>query len=115
VGINYNHWAVFDFGGYLNNLQFNTNSWQNWKNNWFTNLGINYMPVQYSNFALRGGPRLRMSPEISFWNGIETDGRKKISFNIFHNGRKGTDNSYSNYNIEGGISYQPVNALRLSF
>jgi hypothetical protein len=114
VGINYNHWAAFDFGGYLNSLQFNTNSWQNWKNNWFSNLGINYMPIQYSNFALRGGPRLRMSPEISFWNSLETDNRKKVSFNIYHNGRKGTDTSYSNYTIEGGISYQPVNALRLS-
>jgi hypothetical protein len=72
------------------------------------------MPIQYSNFALRGGPRLRMSPEISFWNSLETDNRKKVSFNIYHNGRKGTDNSYSNYTIEGGISYQPVNALRLS-
>ena len=114
LGMNYNHWAAWDFGGYLNMVQFNTNSWQNWKDNWFSNLGFNYMPIQYSNFALRGGPRLRMAPEVSFWNGIESDGRKKLSFNLFHNGRMGTDRSYSNYNVEFGITYQPVNALRLS-
>ncbi len=114
VGINYNHWTVWDFGGNHNLLQFNTNSWQNWKNNWFSNIGFNYLPVQYSNFALRGGPRLRQSPDVGFFNGIETDSRKKISFSIFHNGRKGLDNSYSQYDIEFGLTYQPFNALRIS-
>ena len=114
VGINYNHWAVWDFGGYMNNLRFNTNSWQNWANNWFTNLGFNYAPLQYTNFALRGGPRLRISPEISFWNGINTDRRKKLRFSFFHNGRKGVDNSFRRYSVEAGFTYQPTNALQLS-
>ena len=114
AGINYNHWAVWDFAGNLNSVRFNTNSWQNWANNWFSNLGFNYEPVQYSNFALRGGPRLRQSGEISFWNGINTDRRKKLRFNAFHNGRKAVDNSYSRYFIEAGFAYQPTNALRVS-
>ncbi|WP_373519126.1 DUF5916 domain-containing protein [Pricia sp.] len=114
VGINYNHWSVWDFAGNHNSLQFNTNSWQNWKNNWFSNLGVTVQPEQYSNFALRGGPRLRLSPEISFFNGVESDGRKKLQLSYFHNGSRATDNSYNNYNAEFGISYQPFNALRLS-
>lgn len=114
VGINYNHWSVWDFEGNHNSLQFNTNSWQNWKNNWFSNWGITVQPKQYSNFALRGGPRLRLSPEISFFNGIETDSRKKVQLSLFHNGSKATDNSYSNYNAEFSVSYQPFNALRIS-
>lgn len=114
VGINYNHWSVWDFGGEHNSLQFNTNSWQNWKNNWFTNFGITYEPIKYSNFALRGGPRLRQSPQLSFSNGIETDGRKKVGFSIFQNGQKGVDGSYGAYNIQFGLSYQPFNALKVS-
>jgi len=114
VGINYNHWSVWDFDGNHNSMQFNTNSWQNWKNNWFTNLGISYMPIQYSNFALRGGPRLRQSQELRFWNGINTDNRKDLRFNMFHNGNKALDNSYSSYNIEFGLTYQPFNSLRIS-
>ena len=114
VGINYNHWSAWDFGGNHNELRFNTNSWQNWANNWFSNLGINYAPIQYSNFALRGGPRLRRSQEVSFWNNIGTDGRKKLRFNVSHNGRKALDNSLSRYRIEAGFRYQPMNALRLS-
>ena len=114
VGINYNHWSVWDFDGNHNQLQFNTNSWQNWKNNWFTNIGFNYRPILYSNFALRGGPRLRQSQEFSFWNGINTDNRKKLRFSVFHNGGKAFDNSSSSYYIEAGFSYQPTNALRIS-
>tara|TARA_R110002051_G_scaffold117009_4_gene190636 strand:+ start:6756 stop:9407 length:2652 start_codon:yes stop_codon:yes gene_type:complete len=114
VGINYNHWSVWDFGGNHNSLRFNTNSWQNWKNNWFTNIGFNYAPIQYSNFALRGGPRLRQSAEIGFFNGIESDGRKKLMYNIYNSGGKGTDNSYSYYNLEFSIKYQPINALSIS-
>ncbi len=114
VGMNYNHWSVWDFDGNHNSLQFNTNSWQNWKNNWFTNLGITYMPIQYSNFALRGGPRLRQSQELRFWNGINTDNRKKLRFNMFHNGSKALDNSYATYFIEAGFSYQPLNSLLIS-
>ncbi|NKI30666.1 DUF5916 domain-containing protein [Croceivirga thetidis] len=114
LGINYNHWTAWDFGGNHNYLQFNTNSWQNWKNNWFTNFGFNYAPIQYSNFALRGGPRLRNSPWMSFWNGINTDNRKKIRFNVFHNGRKAVDNSFRSYYIEAGFTYQPFNELRVS-
>ncbi|HMB62175.1 MAG TPA: DUF5916 domain-containing protein, partial [Eudoraea sp.] len=114
VGINYNHWSVWDFAGNHNQLQFNTNSWQNWKNNWFTNAGFNYRPVLYSNYALRGGPRLRLSPEISFWNSINTDNRKKLRFSAFHNGSRALDKSSSYYSIEAGLSYQPTNALRIS-
>ncbi len=114
VGINYNHWSVWDFGGNHNSLRFNTNSWQNWANNWFTNIGFNYAPKQYSNFALRGGPRLRQSAEIGFFNGYNTDSRKKVRFNVFHNGTKAADDSFSFYSINFGITYQPFNALSIS-
>ena len=114
AGINYNHWTAWDFDGNHNYLQFNTNSWQNWKNNWFSNAGFNYAPKQYSNFALRGGPRLRLSPWMSFWNSIRTDNRKKLRFSVFHNGRKAVDNSFKSYSIEAGFTYQPINAIRIS-
>lgn len=114
VGINYNHYTAWDFGGNHNLLQFNTNSWQNWKGNWFTNLGITVTAKEYSNSALRGGPRLRMSPGINFWNNMETDGRKKLSFNFGHNGFKRFDSSMGNYNVYAGAYYRPTNALSIS-
>jgi len=114
VGINYNHWSAWDFQGNHNELRFNTNTWQNWANNWFSNVGFNFTPVNYSNFALRGGPRLRRTPDISFWNNIGTDGRKKVRLNFFHNGRRALDNSIRRYSLGFGFRYQPINALRIS-
>ncbi|WP_190811090.1 carbohydrate binding family 9 domain-containing protein [Flagellimonas sp. S3867] len=114
VGINYNHWSAWDFNGNHNVLRFNTNSWQNWKNNWFSNLGATYSPIQYSNFALRGGPRLRQSSGINMWNSVSTDRRKKLRFSMFQRGNKAFDNSYRFYYIEAGVTYQPINALRVS-
>ena len=114
LGMNYNHWSAWDFGGNHNLLQFNTNAWANFQNNWFGNFGFNFRTKQYDIFALRGGPRLRLSPSISFWNGINTDSRKKLRFGAFHNGSKAVDNSFRRYSIEFGAVYQPVDALRIS-
>ncbi len=114
VGINYNHWSAWDFGGNHNLFQVNTNTWQSWKNNWFSNIGFNYFPVLYDNFALRGGPRLRRSQQMSFWNSIRTDNRKKLRFNFFHRGTRALDNSLESYYVEAGFVYQPVNAIRVS-
>jgi hypothetical protein len=51
---------------------------------------------------------------VGFWNGINTDDRKKVRFNFFHSGSKAVDNSYNNYNIRFGLTYRPTNALRVS-
>ena len=114
IGINYNHWSAWDFEGNHNLLQWNVNSWMNFKNNWFGNLGFNYSPVRYSHSALRGGPRLKRSTFVNFWNNIGTDNRKKVRLSISQSGGKSTDNSSSFYNIRPSISYQPINSLRIS-
>ncbi len=114
IGINYNHWSAWDFEGNHNLLQFNVNSWANFKNNWFGNIGLNYRPLRHSISALRGGPRLRSSQFVNYWNNIGTDNRKKVRFNLSHNGGKATDNAFNFLNIRLGITYQPLNALQIS-
>lgn len=114
VGINYNHWTAWDFGGRHNLLLFNTNSWQEWQGNWFTNLGLNYAPKEYNNFALRGGPRLRISPWMSYHANVETDGRKKLTLGFFHSGKTALDGSFRNLVLEPWMAYQPTDALKMS-
>src|SRR5690606_4716434 len=114
VGINYNHWTAWDFGGNHNLLLFNTNSWQEWKGNWFTDLGLNYAAREFNNFALRGGPRLRISPWMGYHGNVETDGRKQLSFSFFHSGKMAFDQSFRNFLFEPGMVYQPINALKFS-
>jgi len=114
LGLNYNHWSAWDYEGNHNLLQWNVNSWVNFKNNWFGNLGFNYRPISHSNTALRGGPRLRNSTFVNYWNNIGTDNRKKVRFSISHNGGKAVDNSFNFFNIRPSVSYQPINSLRIS-
>ncbi len=114
LGINYNHWSAWDFGGKHNLLMFNTNGWQEWKGNWFSNAGFNYAPKEYSNYALRGGPRLRLSPWIGYHGSVETDGRKKLSFSLFTSGKLALDRSLDIRTFEIGLVYQPFNALKAS-
>jgi len=114
LGLNYNHWAAWDFEGNHNQLQWNVNSWANFKNNWFGNIGFNYRPIRHSISALRGGPRLRGSQNFNYWNSIGTDNRKKIRFNLFHNGGKAFDDSFNFFNVDFSVSYQPTDALRIS-
>ncbi|MEE9363872.1 MAG: DUF5916 domain-containing protein [Cellulophaga sp.] len=114
LGINYNHWTAWDFGGNHNNLAFNVNSWGNLKSNWFLNLGVTHQMVNYSNFALRGGPRLRQSANTYFWNNIGTDSRKKVRLNLSQGGNLSNDGSFSSYRVSFGVTYQPINSLRIS-
>ena len=106
--------SSFDFGGYLNSLGSQLNGLFNFTNNWGLNFGINYTPQNYSNSALRGGPRFRFSEGNYQYLFASSDRRKKI------HGRLGGVLSNSKYNntsffrIDGAINYQPTNAINLS-
>lgn len=112
--INYTHLFAQDFGGNLNEVAFGVNGWTNLNSNWWINGGIGYKPVNISKSALRGGPRLRFSPEFSFSNGIISDSRDKLRFTFNYSYTTAVDNSYHIFNVNGGITYQPINALQVS-
>lgn len=112
--INYVQAAAFDFGGNLNDFTVGTNGWVNLNNNWFINGGLNYKPVQFSNFALRGGPRLQLPNDFSYRMGIVSDGRKKLRLRANYSANYGNENAYSSFQLSGQLTYQPTNALQLS-
>ncbi len=114
LGINYNHWVAWDFEGNHNLLGFNTNFWGNLISNWFVNFGTNITPIRYSNAALRGGPRLRNTGGINYWNNVGTDNRKRLRLNLSNGAGKAFDNSNNFFRVGFGINYQPINSLRVS-
>ena len=114
LGLNYNHWSAWDFEGNHNLMQFNTNSWAQFKNNWRANLGITYLPTNQSTVQLRGGPRIKNSQILSYFSRLGTDDRKKVSFSLRSNGGKTFDDSFSYFSLGIGVSYQPTNALQVS-
>ncbi|MEQ8577029.1 DUF5916 domain-containing protein [Fulvivirga sp.] len=112
--INYTHLFAQDFGGNLNEAAFGLNGWTNLNNNWWINGGVNYKPINISKSELRGGPRLRFSPELSLSNGLVSDSRDKLRFTLNYSYTTATDNSYYIFNLNGSITYQPTNALQIS-
>lgn len=112
--LNYTHLAAFDFGGNLNEVIFGYNGWVNLNNNWFINGGISYKPINYSNFALRGGPKLNLENNFSHRIGIVSDGRKKLRLTMNYSANYGKSDAYNSYQISGQLTYQPTNALQVS-
>jgi len=112
--VNYVQLLAQDFGGNVNEVSMGVNGFVNLNSNWWINGGLNYKPLNYSNFALRGGPRLRFSPEINFRNGLISDSRDKLRLTLNYSYATAVDNSYHNFNAGGTITYQPTNALQVS-
>lgn len=112
--INHTNVTAFDFGGNLNAIRVNVNGWVNLKNNWWLNGGLTYQPVQYTNTALRGGPRLRISPSVAYRNGFISDSRKKLRLTMNYAGEWAQDGAFYTQSLNAALTYQPTNAVQLS-
>ncbi len=112
--LNYNHFAVLDFGGNLNELIFNTNSWMNLNNNTWLNAFFEFKPVNFNNFLLRGGPRFQLPQEFNIGGSITSDSRKKLRFSLNISNQVATSNVLNRFTVGGSVTYQPINSLTVS-
>jgi hypothetical protein len=112
--INVNNISKWDFAGQFLFSWFNTNMHGTFKNNWSLGTGVNYIPHNISNTALRGGSSLRTQPAINNWFYVESDGRKKITFNIEGFNSRSTERSGRASNYSLGMRIQPINALSIN-
>ncbi|WP_309642720.1 DUF5916 domain-containing protein [Flavobacterium sp.] len=110
----FEQFSSYDFDGNYNRMQYTLTSNVNLKSNWNINGQLVYKPRIYSNTVLQGGPRFRYSEEFFQYINFGSDGRKKISFygGIYHS--EGRNSSFSYMEYDGGITYQPINALTIS-
>ncbi len=111
--IRVNQFSNFDFEGNFNRIQYELRGDIETKSNWGIGTGFLYKPRIFSNTTLRGGPRFRFSDEIINYTYVNSDQRKKMSFGgevVFAQGKQ---NHFSFFEISGGISYQPINALQI--
>ena len=111
---NYNHVAAFDFGGNLNELLVNANTWINLKNNAWINFFTNIKLVNFSNYLLRGGPRIKLPSEFSIGGFINSDTRKKLRFGTNYTFTWMPKNALNRLSLGGNITYQPTNALQVA-
>ena len=114
INTRFEQFSSFDFEGNYNRMQYSLNSNANLKSNWNVNAQVVYKPRIYTNTILQGGPRFRYSEEVFKYLNFGSDGRKKFSFfgGIYHS--QGKNDSFSYLEYDGGMAYQPINALTIS-
>lgn len=112
--LNYNHWSRWDFSGRFLYQAFNFNSHATFKNNWQTGTGMTWNPYDISNNALRGASALRRPPGLSHNVYVTSDTRKKVYANLYLFHFWAFPNSVRGQDIGAYLSYQPLNALRIS-
>lgn len=116
--INYNHYSRWTYGGEHLYSAINMNAHTNFKNTWSLSMGSTYEMKDISAKALFGGPLLRQARGFFNWISVRSDNRKKFNYG-FWAGRFsaiGTDkDAVSVFSLNTFMSYQPTNALRLSF
>ena len=74
-----------------------------------------YKPRTYINTILRGGPRFRFSKNNIGWLFVESNSQKKFKGQVGVIYAKAKQNSFSFFKIETAFTYQPTNALNISF
>ena len=113
--LNYNHWSRWDYSGKFIYQAFNFNSHATFKNNWQSGTGFTWNPFGISNNALRGASAIRRPPGMGHNFYMTTDYRKKVYAMTFPMVRGlGIQSTVKCESVGVSVSFQPLNALRLS-
>jgi hypothetical protein len=112
--VNYNHYVSWNFEGKHTYLGINTNSHATFNNNWRTGFGLNYVTVNFTDSALRGGPMLKLPKSFDYNMYINSDQSKKVQFNVRAGQTKGVENSFKRTSFSLGMTYVPINSLNIS-
>ena len=114
IWVGFNQFTTYDFDGNYNRIQYQLSANANFQNNWWIDVSAVHKPRIYTNTILRGGPRWRFSQENFGFAFFGTDSRKKLRFRagVIYSGTK--QNNFSFFSVEGGITYQPTNAMQIS-
>ena len=113
IRINFNQWSGHNFDGDRLSLGGNFNAHFQFVNMWGSGGGINYNARNFDDRLTRGGPGGYNLPNVNGWYYLNTDDRKKVSFNwnfnFFKNSRS------SSFAIEPRIVLRPSAAFSAEF
>jgi hypothetical protein len=99
----------------------NHNSHIQWKNYMWTHLGFNVdeFMTAYDDRGARGGPAIRISPNQSFWAGIESDSRPAVTGSLWWGGWRGDEghswNAYLNPQVDFRVSSRFSASLGINY
>ena len=117
LGVNFNTYSRWNFDGENIYQGINTNFNSSLKNYWSFGAGGTFEFKDISAKALFGGPKLRQSSGVYNFVNIGSDSRKKAQLFVnagMFNGIGQDKGSVTVRSLSGNVSYQPINALRLS-
>ncbi len=112
--INGNQWLNWDYGGNFLGSRFNVNGNAQFRNKYNAGGNLTREGDNASNTRLRGGPSSKWPGSWSGSAWVNTDRRKKISFNAGTWMLNGDEGSADEHEIWGGIVWRPSDAMRLS-
>ncbi len=115
IGVRTNMFSSYDFEGNYNRIEYRITGSADFKNNWGMEAGYIHKPRIYTNTILRGGPRFRFSQENINFFFIGSDRSKKLHFTTGYVYSQANQNNFSFLRFEADITYQPTNALSISF
>jgi len=106
--------TTFDFEGNYNRIEHRIRGSFEFTNNWGIETGFIHRPRNFSNTALRGGPRFRSSRENIHFFFFGTDRRKKFNATAGYVLGKAKQDNLSFLRFETAFEYQPFNFLKIS-
>jgi hypothetical protein len=110
---NLNQWATWNYGGDRLDLGYNVNAHWRFINNWATGMGVNYLPRPFNDRATRGGPGAFGNRQWSYWQYVNSDERRSVSFGNFFG--TGGDRHDSNFiSTEPGVTWRPASFLSIT-
>lgn len=112
--VNFDVYAVNNFGGDLQAVGFEANGNIGFKNFWNAWTGGNLSTTTLSTGTLRGGPMMKIPGRANGRLGFSTDDRKKLVFQVYSNASVGYEKSASSFNTGIDMSLKPSNYLRIS-
>jgi len=115
INANFQQFTTYDFDGNYNRMQYKFGFNANFKNSSWIDFGFMHKPRVYINTILRGGPRFRYSRENVTWFFTGTNSQKKFRMRVGYVYSQAKQNNFSFLKFETGFTYQPTNALNISF
>jgi hypothetical protein len=111
---NFNQYLEWDFDGKITDQNYNVNAHTQFKNFWAVGGGATYVVKEASNADLRGGPQMIYPGNTNYFAYVESDSRKKLSFNLYSEWIEGFKQYTRNAGAEVELVYRPTNALNIS-
>ncbi len=109
-----NQWSWLDYSGRYLNLGIQFNAYMRFMNYWSVRTGIMRDFEDINRSELRGGPSLVFPSSWRTWLRINSDNTRKLMFSINGSITFSQYNDRQSKNIGLGITYIPINALKIS-